>query len=53
MQVGQVSERELFEMADYLVTSRVNDTVHLTCLADLFGVKILSGADSDEIFNMH
>lgn len=52
VQVGQIAdESELFAVSDYLVTSRVNETVRYTCLADKFGVKVLSGADLPVVFS--
>ena len=51
VQVGQIKdESELFETADYYVATKVNETVRYTCLADLYGVKILSGADLPNVF---
>jgi hypothetical protein len=46
VQVGQVSdEAELFAVSDYYVTSRALATVRRSCLADRFGLKVLSGVD--------
>lgn len=52
IQVGQIAdESELFAASDYLITTRVNEMVRYTCLADRYGVKILSGADSPVVFS--
>ena len=52
VQVGQIAdESELFAISDYLVTSRVMETVRYTCLANKFRVKILSGADLPVVFS--
>lgn len=50
LQTGtDLDERMLFQYADYYVTTRGLQTVHRTCLADLYGTKILFGTD-DPIF---
>lgn len=41
-----LDERLLFQCADYYVTTRSRPTVHRTCLADLYGAKILYGTDT-------
>jgi virginiamycin A acetyltransferase len=47
VQVGQIeSEEELFMQADYYITSRSYETVGRTCMADKYGLKILSCADA-------
>ena len=52
VQVGQISdESELFLSSDYFVTSNHKKTVYYSCLADKFGVKILSGADLPGVFS--
>lgn len=46
LQTGVTLDEEiLFQSADYYVTTRGKDTVHRTCLADRYGVKILYGTD--------
>lgn len=40
-----LDERMLFQYADYYVTTRSLETVYRTCLADLYGAKILFGTD--------
>ncbi len=46
VQVGQIAdESELFAVSDSYITSRAYETVTRTCMADRFGVTILSGAD--------
>lgn len=40
-----LDERFLFQSADYYVTTRGEETVRRTCLADRYGVKILYGTD--------
>jgi virginiamycin A acetyltransferase len=46
VQVGQTeSEEELFMQADHYITSRSHETVRRTCMADRYGVNILSCAD--------
>ena len=42
-----LDEEMLFQEADFYVTTRSRNTVHRTCLADRYGVKILYGTDSD------
>lgn len=39
-------ERILFQWADYYVTTRSQGTVTRTCLADLYGTKLLYGTDT-------
>ena len=52
IQVGQIiDEIELFEEADYYVTTRELNTVRHTCIADRLGVKIISGADLPNVFH--
>lgn len=41
-----LDERLLFQCAKYYVTTRSRQTVSRTCLADLYGVKILYGTDT-------
>lgn len=41
-----LDERILFQCAKYYVTTRSRQTVFRTCLADLYGVKILYGTDT-------
>ncbi len=44
--LGDVEEEfDMFARADYYITSRSGRTVKRTCMADYFGVKILSGVD--------
>jgi hypothetical protein len=43
---GINSEDELFAAADCFITSRCLQTVKRTCLADKYGVKIISCADT-------
>lgn len=46
LQTGEdLDEHMLFQMADYFVTTRSRETVHRTCLADLYGTKLLYGTD--------
>ncbi|SFR70634.1 CatB-related O-acetyltransferase [[Clostridium] aminophilum] len=46
LQFGKdISEQELFEYADYYITTRHKDCVHHTSLCDLYGVEILYGTD--------
>lgn len=46
LQTGtDLDERILFQMADYFVTTRSRQTVRRTCLADLYGTKLLYGTD--------
>lgn len=46
LQTGRdLDERMLFQMADYFVTTRCRQTVHRTCLADLYDTKLLYGTD--------
>lgn len=40
-----IDERILFQGADYYITTRSRETVHRTCLADQYGVKVLYGTD--------
>lgn len=50
LQTGtDLDEHMLFQYADYYITTRNLETVHRTCLADLYGTKILFGTD-DPIF---
>lgn len=44
-----LDERLLFQGADYYVTTRSRETVRRTCLADLWGVRVLYGTD-DPVF---
>ena len=39
-------ERVLFQRADYFVTTRAQQTIARSCLADRYGVKILYGTDT-------
>lgn len=41
-----LDERILFQGADYYITTRSRETVRRTCLADLWGVKVLYGTDT-------
>lgn len=46
LQTGEdLDEAMLFQYADYYVTTRSLQTVRRTCLADLYGTKILFGTD--------
>ena len=46
LQTGvDLDERLLFQWADYFVTTRSQKTIERTCLADLYGTKILYGTD--------
>lgn len=46
LQTGaDLEEYVMFQMADYFVTTRSRETVRRTCLADLYGVKLLYGTD--------
>ncbi len=40
-----LDERILMQGADYYVTTRSEETVHRTCLAEQYGVKVLYGTD--------
>ena len=54
VQVGQITDiGELFASSDYYVTSKEHETVRHSCLADKFGVKLLSGTDSPVIFSKY
>lgn len=55
LQTGEtMDEHILFQHSDCFITIRCRETVHRTCLADLYGVKILYGTDEpvlpDSIF---
>ena len=53
LQTGDdVDEHMLFQLADYYVTTRGRKTVRRTCLADLYGVKILYGTDEPIFLNL-
>ena len=41
-----LDERILFQGANYYITTRSQETVHRTCLAAQYGVKVLYGTDS-------
>lgn len=41
-----LDERILFQGLDYYITTRSRETVRRTCLADLWGVKVLYGTDT-------
>lgn len=46
LQVGvTLDERILMQGADYYITTRSEATVHRTCLAERYGVKVLYGTD--------
>lgn len=46
LQVGiTLDERILMQGADYYITTRSEGTVHRTCLAEQYGVKVLYGTD--------
>lgn len=46
LQVGEdLDESILFQHADYFITTRSCETVFRTCLADLYGTKIIYGTD--------
>lgn len=46
LQSGEdLDEHILFQSADYYITTRSRETVHRTCLADLYQTKILYGTD--------
>ena len=50
LQTGEdLEEDSLFQIADYFVTTRGRELVARTCLADLYGTKILYGTD-DPVF---
>lgn len=50
LQTGEdLDEAMLFQYADYYVTTRSLQTVHRTCLADIYNTKIIFGTD-DPIF---
>lgn len=50
LQTGtDLDEHMLFQMADHFITTRCRETVRRSCLADLYGVKLLYGTD-DPIF---
>lgn len=52
LQTGtDLDEEILFQYADYYITTRSLETVRRTCLADLYGTKILFGTD-DPIFSI-
>ncbi|MEG6520888.1 CatB-related O-acetyltransferase [Desulfotomaculum sp. 1211_IL3151] len=38
-------ERPLFQISDYYITTRAQETVRRTCYADMYGVKVVSGVD--------
>lgn len=51
VQVGQIQDvEELFANADCLISSRHNDMIRYSCLADKYGVKIISAADLPTVF---
>jgi virginiamycin A acetyltransferase len=53
-QVGGInSEAELFAAADCYITSRSLETVRRTCLADRYGVKIISCADKPMLWSLN
>jgi virginiamycin A acetyltransferase len=55
--VGQVggaeTEEQLFTEADCYITSRAPETVRRTCLADKYGVKIISCADIPMLWSLN
>ncbi len=46
LQTGEdINEHILFQHTDYFITTRCRETVSRTCLADLYGVRLLYGTD--------
>ncbi len=48
--IGSGDDAELFAEADLYVTTKEKYTVKHSCLADLYGVGIISGADMPDVF---
>jgi virginiamycin A acetyltransferase len=45
VQVGQYNEEKMIANASHYITSRAHDSVRRSCIADKYGVKIVSGFD--------